>query len=483
MFNFRTIAYLSGIISLIIGIFLLSPIIVAIIYNENYLLNYLILSAIIPIVFGVSLLVVFKHHNIYLSIKDSYLIVTIGWLTCVLSGTLPFYLTGTIPSFTDAFFETMSGFTTTGASILNDIESLPYAILFWRSIIQWLGGMGIIVLSIIILPSIGGGISLFDAEAPGYNVEKFHPRLKENAKRLWLIYLIFTVLETVLLIIAGMRPFDALCHSFTTMATGGFSTKNASIAYYSSPHIHYIIIIFMIIAGTNFSLHYFGLKFNFRQIIKNEEFKYYLCFIIFFTFLIFTNQVFSSGINNYEKAFRDSLFHVVSIITTTGFTSVDYLSWQQFSVIVLFLLMFIGGCTGSTSGSIKVIRIALLLKNSSLELKRLIHPNAIINTRFNNIPVSTSLITNVLAFIAIYLFLFIFSSIFISIFGYDMESSFGAAATCLGNIGPGLGKFGPTFNFSHLHPIGKWFLSSLMLIGRLELFTVLILFSREFWKK
>lgn len=481
MFNFRIIAYFIGVLSSIIGIFLLSPILVAIIYKEYYLLENLILAAIVPLIIGITLIAIFKRHNIYLGIKDSYLIVTCGWLCSTLFGVLPFYLTKSIPSFTDAFFETMSGFTTTGASILNDIESLPHAILFWRSIIQWLGGMGIIVLSIIILPSIGGGLSLFDAEAPGYNIEKFHPRIKENAKRLWIIYFLFTLAETLLLWIAGMTLFDALCHSFTTMATGGFSTKNTSIAYYSSPHIQYILIIFMIIAGINFSLHYFGLKFNFRQIFKNEEFKFYLGFILFFSILIFLTLIYS-GTNNYEKAFRDSLFQVVSIITTTGFSTLDYTSWNQFCIVILFLLMFIGGCTGSTSGSIKTIRIALLLKNSSLELKRLLHPNAIIPTRFNQLPVSNQLITNVLAFVAIYLFIFISGSIIISIFGYDMESSFGAVASCLGNIGPGLGKFGPSFSYSHLHDLGKWFLSFIMLVGRLELFTVLILFSKEFWK-
>lgn len=398
-------------------------------------------------------------------------------------GSLPFVLSNSIPDFTNAFFETMSGFTTTGASILTDIESLPHGILFWRSMTQWLGGMGIIVLSLAILPIFGiGGMQLFAAEVPGPVADKLSHRISSTAKSLWYIYVVFTFLETILLWIGGMTLFDAINHSFTTMATGGYSTKQASIAYWPSPFIQYVIIVFMIIAGTNFTISYLLFSGKFRKAIDNEEFKYYLLFIGGFTAIIFAGLLIStpSGI---EQAFRDSIFQVVTIITTTGYATVDYLQWTPFLTIVLFSVFFFGGCAGSTGGGLKIMRIVLLLKNSYYELRRIIHPNAIIPVRFNNKPVSEQIITNVLTFFMFYFVIFFVSSVILMLVVPDLPSAMGAVATSLGNIGPGLGIFGPAENFSALHPAGKWFLSFLMLLGRLELFTVLVLFSPAFWKK
>ncbi len=443
----------------------------------------IMLSAGITILSGTVFWFLFKKSGINIGKREGYFIVTLGWIIFSLFGSLPFMISGDIPSFTDAFFETMSGFTTTGASILNDVESLSHGLLFWRSVTQWLGGMGIIVLSLAILPILGiGGMQLFIAEVPGPTPDKLHPRIKETAKRLWAIYMIFTFAECILLMLGGMTFFDAICHSFTTMATGGYSTKQASIAHFDSPFIHYVIIVFMFLAGTNFALSYYALHFRFKEFQKNEEFRYYFGFTIAFTaivtiFLIVTHEY------GYEESFRHGLFQVVSILTTTGFVTADYLQWVPLLWVIIFMIMFIGGSAGSTGGGIKIMRVMLLMKNSFLELKRLIHPNAIIPVKFNERSVDYQVITNVLAFVSIYLLISVIGTLVMSSMGYDLDSSLGAVAASLGNIGPGIGSVGPVENFSHIPDFGKWFLSFLMLVGRLELFTVLILFSPHFYKQ
>ncbi|HEC44578.1 MAG TPA: TrkH family potassium uptake protein [Bacteroides sp.] len=431
---------------------------------------------------GLAMLATRKAPKV-LNARDGFLIVAIGWILFSFFGSMPFILSGEIPSFTDAFFETISGFTTTGASILNEIEILPHGLLFWRSLTQWLGGMGIIVMSLAILPLLGvGGMQLFVAEVPGPTPDKLHPRIKETAKRLWAIYIIFTFAETLLLWIGGMTLFDAVNHSFTTMATGGYSTKTASLAYWDSPFIHYVIVIFMFLAGTNFTLSYFAMHLRFKKVWQNEEFRYYLGFILGFTILLTIILSFTE-LQSGEESFRHSLFQVVSIITTTGFVTFDYLSWIPLLGIILFMMMFFGGSAGSTGGGIKILRIVLLLKNSAMELKRLIHPNAVIPVWFNKSAVSPDILNNVFAFISFYIITVIVGVIVMTAMGYDIGSAFGAVAATLGNIGPGIGLVGPVENYAHIPVFGKWFLSFLMLIGRLELFTVLILFSPSFWKK
>lgn len=415
--------------------------------------------------------------------REGFVIVTIVWILFSFFGSLPYMLSGSIPDLSNAFFETMSGFTTTGASILTNIESLPHGILFWRSMTQWLGGMGIIVLSLAILPIFGiGGMQLFSAEVPGPVTDKLTPRISSTAKNLWAIYLLFTVMETILLWIGGMSLFDAVNHSFTTMATGGYSTKQANVAFWPSPFIQYVITFFMIIAGINFSVSYLFISGKFKKAINNEELKYYLYFIAGFTAVIFFGLLVTTDLKM-EQAFRDSIFQVVTIITTTGYATVDYLKWTPFLTIVLFSVFFFGGCAGSTGGGLKIMRIVLLLKNSYYELRRMIHPNAVIPVRFNDRPVSEQIITNVLAFFMFYFVIFFVSSVILMLVIPDLPSSMGAVATSLGNIGPGLGLYGPAENFSALHPFGKWFMSFLMLIGRLEIFTVLVLFSPVFWRK
>lgn len=425
----------------------------------------------------------YSEINTELKKKDGYLIVTLGWLSMSIFGALPYVLSGAIPDFSNAFFETMSGYSTTGATILTDIEAVHKGILFWRSLTQWIGGMGIIVLAVAILPILGiGGMQLFVAEAPGISPDKLQPRIKETAKRLWIIYLGLTFVETILLWIGGMTFFDAINHALTTMATGGFSTKNASIAYFTSPFIHYVLIVFMFLAGTNFTMTYFGLHGEFKRVIRNEEFRFYLIFSLTVS-LIVGLIIFSLGHDTFEKSIRDALFQVVSIVTTTGFITHDYTSWTFFLTLLFFLLMFAGGSAGSTAGGVKLVRHIILIKNSMLELKRQLHPSAIIPVRYNGSAVNRDITFNILAFIMIYILTFCIGSILIASFNLDFNTAMGAVATCLGNVGPGIGTVGPVDNFAHLPQGAKMILALFMLLGRLELFTVLMLFTPYFWKK
>lgn len=455
---------------------------VALIFGESDSLHFL-LSGAITAGSGMVAYLANRKSDFEIDRRDGYLIVAGSWFLFSLFGTLPFLLTGSIPVFTDAFFETISGFTTTGASVLNNIEELSHGILFWRSLIQWLGGMGIILLTLIILPFLGiGGMQLFAAEVPSPTPDKLHPHVKDTAKRLWMIYLIFTLSETLLLWAGKMGLFDALCHSFTTMATGGYSTKQASIAHWDSSYIHYVIIFFMFLAGTNFTLSYFAMHGRFRKIWANEEFKWYIGFIAGFTLMVTAGLLLTSE-SGLQISFRDSLFQVVSILTTTGFTTVDYLNWTPALVVIIFIIMFFGGSAGSTGGGPKIMRIVILFKNSTQELKRMIHPNAVIPVRLNRMAVGESIVTNVLAFLAFYAMIAVISIAVMSILGCDLDTALGTVAATLGNIGPGIGDVGPSLNYAEIHTAGKWYLSFLMLVGRLELFTVLVIFSPLFWKK
>lgn len=480
--NLKIIIRVLGFLILVEGVAMMLALAVSLIYGESDSVAFIISSGICLSVGGV---IVWFTNGINRDIgkREGFIIVALVWVVFSFFGSLPYILSNSIPSFTNAFFETISGFTTTGSSILADIEALPHGILFWRSITQWLGGMGIIVLSLAILPVFGiGGMQLYVAEVPGPAPDKISPRIRQTAKTLWVIYLAFTLIETVLLWIGGMTFFDAICHSFTTMATGGFSTKQASVAYWSSPFIQYVIIVFMFLAGTNFTISYLALTGKFKSAFTDEEFKYYGLFILGFTLVIFIGLLITTQLG-LEQAFRDALFQVVSIMTTTGFATSDYLLWPPFLTILIFALFFFGGSAGSTGGSIKIMRIVLLMKNSYYELRRLVHPNAIIPVKFNKRSVDSKIITNVLAFFMLYFIIFAVSTVIFTLIEPDMESAMGAVATSLGNIGPGLGNVGPAENFLHISPIGKWFLSFLMLLGRLELFTILVLFSPSFWKQ
>lgn len=424
-----------------------------------------------------------RNHEKKIRQKDGYLVVAMGWLALSLGGSLPFYLSGSIPQFSSALFETISGYTTTGSTVLNDIEGVHRGILLWRSLTQWIGGMGIIVLTVAILPILGvGGMQLFMAESPGPSTSKLHPRITETAKRLWFIYAAITLVEIVALKIAGMTWYDALNHSLTTVSTGGFSTKNASIAAYNSPAIEYIISLFMFFGGLNFTLFYFIIKLKFGEIIKNEEFRFYLGLVVFATVSIAISlSVLDFG--PFEKNFRESLFMVISVVTTTGFATADYTLWGYSLTLAFFLLMFFGASAGSTSGGIKIVRHLLIVKNGFAELKRLLHPQAIIPVRYNGRAVEQKIIYNILAFFFIYLTVFIIGTIVMTFYGYDLLTAAGATISSLGNIGPGIGGVGPANNFAGFTESAKLFLGFLMLLGRLELFTILLLFLPTFWRR
>ena len=479
--NIPVIIRILGSLLIIEAIFILISLVVSLIYGDGDSYSFMVTAGIALSLGFISRLFTRKTKS-DIGKREGYIIVSLVWVVFSFVGALPFMIGGYIPNLSNAFFETMSGFTTTGSTILQEIEHLPHGILFWRSIIQWMGGMGIIVLSLTILPILGiGGMQLFSAEVPGPVPDKLHPRVTETAKRLWFIYVAFTVVETILLMFGGMNFFDAINHSFTTMATGGYSTKNASIGHYDSAYIHWVITVFMFIAGTNFTLAYFAMKLKFKKIIKNEEFQFYSLFIIGLTIVIGT-IIYNTSDITLEKSYRDAAFQIVSLVTTTGFATVNFLDWIPFVWVVLFVAMFSGGSAGSTGGGIKVMRILLLIKNSFVEFKRLIHPNAIIPVRFNGLPVNQKMISNILAFIVFYILIFVFGTIVMSGMGYDLDSAMGAVIATLGNIGPGIGEFGSGV-FTDVPSAGKWFLSFIMLAGRLELFTVIILFSPAFWKK
>ena len=427
-----------------------------------------------------------------LNSKDGFIIVTLAWILFAMVGALPFYLTGSIPNVTDAWFESMSGVTTTGATILgnintlpnleNGIESLPHGVLFWRSFLQWVGGMGIIVFTIAILPLLGvSGVQLFKAEVPGPVTNKIRPRVKETAKILWMVYVGFTALETILLGLSGMSWFDAVCHAFTTMPSGGFSTQNASIAAYGNPIIHYIIIFFMFITGVNYALHFKALTGNIKGYYKDTEFLSYLGIILFVTFFIFIN-VASSSVNWSHSNFLNALFQSVSILTSTGYVTTDYELWPYFSQYLILVLMFLGGMGGSTTGGMKISRIILLIKYAATETRRMLHSRAIIPIRIGNRFIGDDVIRNTLGFFLFYISIFAITTLILTALNLDIQSAVGAAASAIGNIGPSLGSFGPTDNYALLHPIGKWMLTFCMLLGRLEIFTVMVLFSRIFWK-
>ncbi len=480
--NFKVIIKVIGFLLIIEGVFMFGALPFSLYYGEHESLSILY-SGLITILTGGILWFSTRKHPKNIGRKEGYVIVAITWIIISLFGTLPFIISQTIPNFTDAFFETISGFTTTGATILTDIEAMPKGILFWRSMTHWIGGMGIIVFTVAILPILGiGGMQLYSAEMPGVTKDKLHPRITATAKRLWAIYMILTLAETIFLLIGGMRLFDALCHTFGTVATGGFSTHNASAAGFSA-YNQYVIIVFMILAGTNFTLHYFALHGQLRKVWRNEEFRYFIYLILTGTLIITLVLAISKDGMSIEEAFRTSFFQVTSIITTTGYITDNYMLWPGMVWFLIVLMMFVGGMAGSTGGGIKVVRQLLLLKNSLLELKRLIHPQAIIPVRMNGKVVSQDIIFKVMAFFLIYIIIFLFGTTVMTLFGLDGATAIGAAAATIGNIGPGIGNVGPVDNYAFIPHGGKWFLSFLMLLGRLELFTVLILFSPAFWKK
>ena len=485
-----------GVLLLFNGGFMLLSSFVSILTKDGQTLP-LSLASLLTLLVGIILMLISRNHQKQLNKRDGYLVVSLGWLLMTISGMLPYLFTGVFQDVSSAFFETMSGYTTTGSSVLADIEVVPKGVLFWRSTTHWIGGMGIIVLAIAILPLLGiGGMQLFTAEAPGPSSDKLHPRITDTAKRLWFIYVGFTLVETVLLWFAGMSLFDAINHAMSTVSTGGFSTKNTSVAFWNNqPLIQYIITFFMFVAGMNFVLSYFALTGQIKKIFKDEEFRFFIR-MIFFSVLIVAVVLYttvdlsaSTSFNHpqvlgeVESAIRHALFQIVAVVTTTGFVTADFTAWTPVLTVLFFALMFMGGSAGSTSGGIKGVRHYLMIKSGFLEFNRALHPNAVLQIRYNKAVVQDNVIQNIYGFFILYMLSFITGTLGFSVLGLDFVSSIGVAASSLGNVGPALGDFGPAFSFNGLSMAGKWWASFLMLLGRLELFTVLILFTPFFWKR
>jgi trk system potassium uptake protein TrkH len=481
--NFRLITKLVSILICIISGFMMIPAMISIIYNETRAIHAFFIT--IPAAVFISLSLLFLLRNTTsktMKTRDGFIFVSMSWVFVSLIGAFPFYLSGAIPGFTEAFFETISGFTTTGASILTDIESLPRSLLFWRSLTHWLGGMGIVVLTVAVLPLLGiGGLQLIKAEAPGPTVDKLTPRIAETAKLLWYIYIGFTISETALLMFGGMGLFDALTHTFGTLATGGFSTKNTSVAHFNSAYIDGIITLFMVLAGINFTLHFRLLTGKFSFAFKDTEFKSYLIIYISAT-LIMTFNLYGNFYQGIAESFRYASFQAATIITTTGYASADFEKWPHFSQIILYMLMFVGGCSGSTGGGIKVIRLVTLLKQGLNEMKYLLHPRGIFTLRISGDSVPKAIIFSISGFFFLYIFMLLITSLVVASSGEDLLTSFTTALATVGNIGPGFGKIGPTENYAFFPAYVKWFLSFAMLVGRLELYTVLILLMPRFWR-
>ena len=488
-----------GILLLFNGGFMLVSSLVSLYYDDGALQGIL-LSGFITVGIGLLLRFITKDFKKQIKKREGYLVVSLGWVTMSLSGALPYMFSGAVPGFTDAFFETMSGYTTTGASVLNDIEVIPQSILFWRSTTHWIGGMGIIVLAIAILPLLGiGGMQMFAAEAPGPTGDKLHPRITDTAKRLWLLYFGLTITEALLLKFAGMGYFDAINHAMSTLSTGGFSTKNASLAYWNDqPLIQYIIMFFMFVAGTNFVLSYFAVKGDFSKYRMDEEFRYYFLIILSISIITALGIYFYANVSTepteiqaiahpqvygaFESSFRHGLFQVLAIVTTTGFVSADFTIWNSFLTVLFFILMFLGASAGSTAGGVKIVRHIIMIKNGFLEFKRSLHPNGIVPVRYNERTVTRGIVFNIMAFFILYLIIFATGALVFSLMGVDFITAVGAAASSLGNVGPAFGDLSPVNNYASLPAFGKWWATILMLFGRLELFTILIIFTPYFWR-
>ena len=479
--NTGSVFHVLGYLILLNGLIQVFPLIVSFIYADGSSSG--ILMSIGISLFSGLLIIMSTKKKSELSLRDGFLVVGLGWLSMALFGALPFFLSGSIGTFTDAFFESMSGFTTTGATILTDIEIMPKGLLFWRSFSHWIGGMGIIVLSLAILPILGiGGMELFKAEAPGPTADKLTPRIKNTAKILWLVYVGITFAEVVFLLFGGMDLFDATCHSFATMATGGFSTRNASIKAFDSTYIDSIITLFMFLAGVNFALHFRFLTGKFNSYFKDFEFRTYLYIALGSTFILTFSNYIAGVFGSVFESFRYGVFQAVAIGTTTGFGTADYETWTSLSQIVILLLMFIGGSAGSTGGGMKVVRLIVVIKHGIIELKKMLHPQAVIPLKLGKRVVPKEVVFSIIGFFLLYVGLFVIISIFMTVIGLDLLTAIGASASCIGNIGPGLGNVGPTDNYAFIPGIGKWVLSLTMMIGRLEIYTILVILTGGFWR-
>ena len=488
--NLKAIFNVIGILLILLSGILLVPIAVSLIYADPALPGHwtsltAFLSACVGSgVTGLLLWKLLPSGIEKLREREGFVIVGVAWIIITFFGALPFYLTGVCPEFVDAYFESMSGFTTTGASVLTQIDALPHGILFWRNLMQWLGGMGIIILSLAIFPALGiGSFQLFKAEIPGgATVERMKPRLAETAKVLWKTYLVLTLAEIFLLKVGGMGLFDAICHTFSTVATGGFSPHQASVGHFNSLYFETVIILFMFLGGVNFALHYQIIQGNFNVVFQNPEFRFYITMIVIAVVVTTLGLAYADG-GNLENAFRRAAFNIVSINTTTGYATDDFNVWPDYLRIMMVVIMMVGGCSGSTSGSFKVIRVIILLKVMFRELQKLIHPRAVVRIKVGQKPLPPDYVMNVVALSGFFLGLTVVGFIALAFMGVDLTTALSASIACLFNIGPGMGQVGPAADYAGLPEAGKWIMVLWMLMGRLEIFGILLLFLPMTWRK
>ncbi|PKM85191.1 MAG: potassium transporter KefA [Firmicutes bacterium HGW-Firmicutes-11] len=481
-FNYRLIFRVTAMVILLLAVAMVPAMFVSLLYGERDT-ALAFLGAILPTaVVSLPFVIYLKPLKPTIHIRDGFLIVSLSWIIGSLFGALPFLISGAIPGFADAFFESASGFTTTGASILSDVEVLPRGILFWRSFTHWLGGMGILIFAIALFPSLKlGSFLIAKAEAPGPSLDKLTPKLSDSAKLLYYVYTGMTIAEVLLLMLGGLDLFDAMIHTFGTVATGGFSSYNASIAHFDSLYVEMVVVVFMILAGTNFNLYFLLLRRNMKGFLADREWRTYMGVIVAsfvsITFLLNHFKIDAS----IGESMRLSIFQTVTILTTTGFATADFSFWPTTCLVILLVLMFIGGCSGSTSGAMKSIRFLVLFKLIKRGIKKRLHPNAVVPIKLAGKNVASDRVSNIASFIFTYLLLFVLGALVVSLEGTDLVTAISASAACLGNIGPGFGEVGPMVNYGFLSAPTKLFLSMMMIAGRLELFTILLLFTRTFW--
>lgn len=482
LINHTLTLYIIGFLLLVEGLFMTMPGFMSLSYCEPDSAMFF-LSALVTSVVGGLLVFFCRNHHTEVSKRDSYVIVTLVWVMFTLFGLLPFWLSGAMP-FIDALFETMSGFSTTGSTMLNNIESASHGMLFWRSLLQWLGGMGIIALSLVLVPALGtGSMQAFTAEASVTRSDKIHPKITEMARYMWYIYIVMTFVLISLLLIGGMSVFDASCHALSTVSTGGFSTRTNSIGAFNSAYIEYVITLFMFLGGINYALYYCLLAGKGGRLLHDDELKSYTIITIVFACVVSTILYFGSDSLDVETAIRNGLFHVVSVMTGSGFTTCDYMQWPVQTITIIAFVMFCGGCTGSTTGGIKFMRLTIMARNIKNELKRAMHPTAVVPVKYNGKSLMPADASSVLTFIVFYVMIIVVGIFVISLTGCSLEDSFGLAVNSLGNVGASIGHYGPSGSLCALHPIAKITMTLLMLIGRLEIFTVILIFTPSFWKR
>ncbi len=481
--NLKLVLRVVAVLLVVITLFMLTALIPAWYYGEEDLYNAFLIPAAGMLVLAAAYLVLSRRESANFSTRDGFLMVTLSWIAASALGAFPMYLSGAIPRYVDAYFETMSGFTTTGASILTAIESVPKSILFWRSLTHWLGGMGIIVLTVAIFPLLGiGGFQLLKAEAPGPTVDKIAPRVAATAKILWLAYLALTVAETALLTLGGMDLFDALTHTFGTLATGGFSPKNASVGHYSSPFIHIVITVFMVMAGINFALYFRVVTGRFRSLATDTELKAYLAVFAVASIIVSASLYSERAYSGVGESLRYGAFQVASILTTTGYATADFDAWPALAQLTLFVLMFFGGCAGSTGGGIKIVRVITMFRLALNEMRYMVHPRGVFRIEMSGQTLRKDVVYTIAGFVVLYISCLLLTTLVVATGGYDITTSFSTALVTLGNIGPGFALVGPTENYFFFPDYIKWFLSFIMMLGRLEVYTVLVILVPRFWR-